>query len=105
MPVLRLRYEDVLADQIAAIRTIARFLGVPAPAAPKPMPLAAATERNPARNPGEGFDGWRRRASAAQRATIWRKHGVLAYRYGYTPFAGTRSVKSFVSLQAVKAPS
>jgi hypothetical protein len=100
MPVLRLRYEDVLADQVAAIEAIARFLDVPAPANPRPMPLAAATERNPTRNPGEGLDGWRRRTTAAQRAMIWRKHGLLAYRYGYTPFAGRRSVKTFVSLRA-----
>lgn len=106
LPVLRLRYEDVLADQVAAIEMIADFIGIPAPACPKPMPLAAATARNPSRNPGEGLDGWRRRATAAQRATIWRKHGMLAYRYGYTPFAGPRSVKKFVRLQApLKAAS
>lgn len=96
MPVLRLRYEDVLADQVAAIEAMSRFLNVPMPETPRPMPLSAAVERNPARNPGEGLDGWRRRTSAVQRATIWRKHGVLAYRYGYTPFAGPRSIKKSV---------
>ena len=93
MPVLRLRYEDVLADQIAAVNAIARFLGVPAPPKPRPMPLSAAIERNPSRNPGEGLDGWRRRTTAAQRQDIWRRHGALAYRFGYTPFAGAASVK------------
>lgn len=98
MPVLRLRYEDVLADQIAAVKAIARFLGVPTPPQPRPMPLAAAIERNPSRNPGEGMDGWRRRTTAAQRQEIWRQHGTLAYRYGYTPFPGASSVKRDVKL-------
>ncbi|ANP46814.1 sulfotransferase domain-containing protein [Candidatus Viadribacter manganicus] len=93
MPVLRLRYEDVIAGQGAAIKTIAKFLNIAAPPRPREMPLAAATERNPTRNPGEGFDGWRQRTTRAQRRALWNCHGLLAYRYGYTPFAGVRSVK------------
>lgn len=98
MPVLRLRYEDVLADQDAAIIKIGDFLNLPPPPRLKHMPLAAATSRNPARNPGEGLDGWRRRTTLAQRREIWRQHGLLAYRYGYTPFAGAASVKRNVTL-------
>jgi len=98
MPVMRLRYEDVLADQDAAINAIAGFLGLRAPARIRHMPMAAATSRNPSRNPGEGLDGWRRRTTAAQRQEIWRRHGSLAYRYGYTPFPGASSVKRNVRL-------
>jgi hypothetical protein len=94
MPVLRLRYEDVLADQVAAIKAIARFLQIAPPAKPRPMPLSAATERNPSRNPGDGPDGWRQRTTLQQRRAIWRHHGKLAYRYGYTPFPGRRAIKT-----------
>ncbi|HET9231830.1 MAG TPA: sulfotransferase domain-containing protein [Vitreimonas sp.] len=93
MPLMRLRYEDVLADQDAAIHAIAGFLALPAPARIRHMPMSAATSRNPSRNPGEGLDGWRRRTTGAQRQEIWRRHGSLAYRYGYTPFPGASSVK------------
>lgn len=93
LPLLRMRYEDVLADQGAAVAAIADFLRIPAPSEPREMPLAAATLRNPTRNPGDGFDGWRQRTTLRQRRTLWNCHGQLAYRYGYTPFAGARSVK------------
>ena len=96
LPVLRLRYEDVLSDQDAAIRTMADFLGLPTPWRIRHMPISAATSRNPTRNPGEGLDGWRHRTTLAQRREIWRRHGSLAYRYGYTPFPGASSVKRSV---------
>jgi len=95
MPVMRLRYEDALADPPMAIRALAEFLGVTAPPRPKLVAIKDARARNPLRNPGEGLDGWRRYASLQQKRRIWQRHGTLAYRYGYTPFPGARSVRGF----------
>jgi hypothetical protein len=59
IPVLRQRFEDMLAYPAKVIHDIAHFLGLPRPENP-PLPDAKrAHERSPIRSPTEGIDAWR----------------------------------------------
>ena len=98
LPVLRLRYEDLLVDQAPAVREMARFLGVGLQGDVVPWPLEEARAANPKRNPGAGRDGWRRDFSQENLAILRHLHGSVAARFGYdltpptlTPRQGERS--------------
>lgn len=84
-PLLRFRFEDILADQERAVRALAEFLGFDVPEKIERSSLEAATARNPLRNPGHGVGGWLKHLSFDERRAVWEAHGEEAVRFGYLP--------------------
>jgi hypothetical protein len=83
LPVLRLRYEDLLVDQAPAVRAMARFLGVDLQGDVIQWTLEEARAANPKRNPGAGLDGWRKDFSQDDFAILRHLHGSVAAQFGY----------------------
>ena len=94
LPRLTLRYEDQLADQSPAIRSIARFLDLEVKGDIAPWPLQEARKGNPRRNPGAGLDGWRADFSEGDLELLGELHGETAAGFGYDLAApGERKLK------------
>lgn len=83
MPLLRRRFEDMLARPAKVIHDISVFLGLPMPENPRLLDSKAAHARNPIRNPIKGVDGWKSQITRDEQAHIWSVHGATARAMGY----------------------
>lgn len=85
MPLARLFYEDAIKRPAGLVRSLARFLGLPAPAAPRVQSTGEAAAINPLRNAGAGVDGWRSEISPDDLDHLYRVNGKVAAKLGYGP--------------------
>lgn len=101
IPVLLLRYEDLLTDPVAGLRAAADHLGIPhTPASLHAAADAARFDRLQAQEQAEGFrerqtrstapffrrgtsGGWRSALTPAQAARIEADHGAVMRQFGY----------------------
>ncbi|MFL6128116.1 MAG: sulfotransferase [Mycobacteriales bacterium] len=96
VPVLRLRYEDLLADPVGRFAALARFAGLPPDQASLPhltaeaadLPLAHTVSGNPlrftvGRVPLRRDDAWRSAMPIGQRRLVTSMTWPLLMRYGY----------------------
>lgn len=83
LPLMRLRFEDVVVRPLDLVEALSDFLGLPMPEAPKGMSAQAAHERNPYRNPITGPNGWMEQITAGEALRIWNRHKLVAKLFGY----------------------
>lgn len=84
IPLMRLRFEDVLQDTSDFVSKLSCFLSLPIPDQPRAMSAETAHKRNPVRNPVHGADGWVEQMTVGDLIRIWTVHGLAAEQMGYS---------------------
>ncbi len=94
MPLMRMRFEDVITGRIDLVARLAAFLKLPTPDNPQVMSQKAAHERDPKRNPVHGVDGWFEHIRVGDLMRIWNIHKGAAEDMGYGMFGAVGSLTS-----------
>jgi hypothetical protein len=79
---LLLRYEDLVADQSAALDKISNFVSLPILSS-KPVQFADFEKRFPGWDLRGSSEGYETFYAPAQLELLWERHGACAERYGY----------------------
>jgi hypothetical protein len=77
-----LRYEDVVAEQSAALEKISNFVSLPIRTS-KPVQFADFEKRFPGWDLRGSSEGYETFYAPAQLELLWERHGACAERYGY----------------------